>query len=104
MHDQQPISPIPKDRHYWLCLAVGTPILIGALLILALVGWAVFGFPADAAPHLWMHNALPLLPLVFYGGVATVLGGALLWIVGHIIFVLGDGVIEQWRRARTRGT
>ena len=102
MHDQQPITPIRKDRHYWLCLAVGTPILVGALLILALVGWAVFGFRADAAPHLWMHNVLLLLPLVLYGGLATALGGTLLWIVVRIVFALGEGAIDQWRRVCQR--
>ena len=102
MYVEHPVSPIHHGRRYWLRMAIGTPILIGAFLILALVGWGTFGFRADMAPRFWTHEILGLLALVFYGGVASVMGGIGLWVLGRIIFVLGDGIINQWRQVWRR--
>jgi len=100
MHVEHPVSPIHHDRHYWRRIAIGTPTLMGVLLILALVGWCVFGCRADMAPRLWIHEALILPVLVFYGGLVSALGGGLVWFLGRIAFAFGDGIVAQWQHMR----
>ena len=102
MNVEQSVTPIRHHHQAWLRLAVGIPILAGVFLTLALVGWGSLGFRADLAPRHWMHDVLVLPGLIFYGGLASVLGGSVLWVLGWISFTLGDGVISQWRDVRRR--
>lgn len=85
-------------------LLIGAPTLCAVMALCAWVAWASRRFPPELAPRGWFsHGVAFLFGVVFCGGVEVVLSGAMLWIIGVIAMVLGEGVIAGWLRARQYG-
>jgi hypothetical protein len=82
-------------------LLVGIPVLCAAMALCAWVAWAHFGFPSDLSPrHWWSLGIVPLLGMVFCGGLAIALGAGALWIFGIVAGAFGEVVITTWQRLR----
>lgn len=103
-----PINSVSNHEKHESSLAVrlliGAPTLLAVMAFCAWVAWATNGFSSELAPHGWFsHGMAYLLGIVFCGGVEVVLGGAMLWVLGVVAMVLGEGVITGWWQVRQHG-
>lgn len=93
-------SPIRFDRHFWICVAIGMPVLCAVIFTLAVAGWWVEGFPEAIAPRNWAIHPIMIFGLALLGSVATVLVLGFLGVVCWVAFAIGAQVIDLARRPR----
>ena len=102
MNNCKSVESTGSTSRVWLSVAIGLPILMSVVMVLAYIGWFIQGHPVDASPSHWLGEPILVLGLAMSGGVVSFFSAGCLWIVGAISRAIGEGLTQQWRSVYKR--
>lgn len=97
MNTNKSVESTGSKSRVWLSVAVGLPILMSVVMLLAYIGWFIQGHPVDASPSHWLGEPILVLGLAMSGGIVSFFVAGCLLTVGMISRAIGEGLTQQWR-------
>ena len=97
MNTNKSVESTGSTSRVWLSVAVGLPILMSVVMLLAYIGWLIQGHPADASPSHWLGEPMLMIVLAMSGGIVSFFVAGCLLSVGAISRAIGEGLTQQWQ-------
>ncbi|RDI98947.1 hypothetical protein DVT68_10655 [Dyella solisilvae] len=81
------------DRHFWMSVVVGLPVVAAAVFGLACLGWWSQGAPSGFGPGHWLSEPLMLAGFSVIGGIVGFFAVGLALVLGWPAYIVGSGIL-----------